>query len=168
MFDHGTANIGDDGTVQINATANKTIGGYTVTASIAAGVTTSFSLYNQPQSGFSGLTSPSITYGTSSVTIAGTLADGPSVSSDESVGFTLDGTTQYATIGSVGAFSSTFDTAALGVAGSAYTITYNYAGDADYASFTRSSRASPARPITRPVSRRRSLSRSPRALMRLA
>ena len=128
-----TATIGEDGTAEVSATANSTSGGYSVTASIGTGVTASFSLYNQIQPAFTGLTDPSITYGTSSVTIEGTLADGPPASSDESVGITLDGTTQYATIGSQGTFSSSFNTAALGVAGSAYTITYNYAGDDEYA-----------------------------------
>ena len=83
-----TATIGADGTAQVDATANSPTGGYTVTASIATDVTASFSLTNQIQPAFTGLTDPSITFGTSSVTIEGTLADGPPVSSDESVGIT--------------------------------------------------------------------------------
>ena len=80
------------------------------------------------------MTNPTITYGTSSVTIAGTLANGPPASSGESVGITLNGSTQYASIGAGGAFSSSVNTATLGVLGSPYTIAFDYGGDADYAS----------------------------------
>jgi hypothetical protein len=127
-----TATVGDDGTAKVNATADSTVGDYTVTASIAVGVAVSFSLDNLPQPVFTGLTNPSITYGTSSVTIAGTLAGGPPATSDESVAITLGSTTQDATIGSEGAFSSSFNTAHFGVVGSPYPITYTYSGDADF------------------------------------
>ena len=127
-----TATVGDDGTAEVNATANSTVGDYTVTASIAVGVTVSFSLDNLPQPVFTGLTNPSITYGTSSVTIGGTLAGGPPATSDESVAITLGSTTQDATIGSEGVFSSSFNTADFGVVGSPYPITYTYSGDADF------------------------------------
>ena len=70
--------IGSNGVASVTATANATAGSYTVTAS-APGVAGSldFDLTNNliPLS-FSGLTDQSITYGTPSVTITGTLADG--------------------------------------------------------------------------------------------
>src|SRR5205823_589224 len=44
----------------------------------------------------------------------------------------LHGVTQTATLNGNGDFSTTFNTAALGVAGSPYTITYSYAGDASF------------------------------------
>jgi Bacterial Ig-like domain (group 3) len=128
-----TATIGDDGTAQVTATANSTSGAYTVTASIGAGGTAEFSLDNQTQPEFTGLSDPSIAYGTSSVMISGTLAGGPPASSGETVNITINGVTQLATIGSGGAFSTTFDTATLGVAGSPYSITYDYPGDVNYA-----------------------------------
>ena len=52
----------------------------------------------------------------------------------ETVAVTLGGVYQSATIGSGGGFSTTFDTAALNVVNSPYTITYVYAGDATFAS----------------------------------
>ena len=59
---------------------------------------------------FSGISNQSITYGTSSVTISGTLANGSQAPVGETVAVTLDGVEQSATIGSGGAFSTTFDT----------------------------------------------------------
>ena len=84
---------------------------------------------------FTGLTSPTVSYGTAGVTLSGTLANGNQVPPDtESVQVTLDGETQSAAIGTGGAFSTTFDTSGLGVTGSPYTIRYSYAGDGTYAS----------------------------------
>ncbi len=74
---------------------------------------------------FSGLSGPTITYGTATTTLSGTISLVPD---GETVAITLDGVTQTATV-TGGAFSSTFNTSALGVAGSPYTITYAYAGD---------------------------------------
>ena len=82
---------------------------------------------------FTGLTSPSITYGTASVTISGILAKAPDI---ESVQVTLDGVTQSAAIGTGGAFSTRFDTSTLGASGSPYTISYSYTSDGTYASAT--------------------------------
>ena len=53
----------------------------------------------------------------------------------ETVAVTLNGVTQTGTV-SGGAFSAAFNTSALGVAGSPYTITYAYAGDANLAAAT--------------------------------
>ena len=71
---------------------------------------------------FSGISDQSITYGTPSVTISGTLANGSQAPVGETVAVTLDGVEQSATIGSGGAFSTTFDTTGLTVANSPYTI----------------------------------------------
>ena len=71
---------------------------------------------------WSNLSAPSITYGTASTTLAGTILNGQSGPAGN-VSITLDGTTQQAAIGADGGFSSTFDTQALAVAGSPYTIT---------------------------------------------
>ena len=82
---------------------------------------------------FSGLVSPSIDYGTSMITLSGHLAAGTqSPPAGENVFITLNGATQTATLDSSGNFSSAFSTATLGVAGSPYTVAYNYDGDSNF------------------------------------
>jgi MBG domain (YGX type) len=88
---------------------------------------------------FSGISDQSITYGTSSVTISGTLADGSQAPVGETVAVTLDGVEQSPTIGSGGTFSTTFDTTGLTVADSPYTITYAYTTDGTFASASTTS-----------------------------
>ena len=66
---------------------------------------------SQPE--FSNLTAPTITYGTASVTLGGTIAAGSQIPSGESVAATLDGVTQNATIGNDGSFSTAFATSTL-------------------------------------------------------
>ena len=88
---------------------------------------------------FSGISDQSITYGTSSVTISGTLADGSQAPVGETVAVTLDGVEQSATIGSGGAFSTTFKTTGLTVASSPYTVTYAYTSDGTFASASTTS-----------------------------
>ncbi len=91
---------------------------------------------------FSGLTSPSISYGTASVTISGTLASGSQAPPDtESVQITLDGVTQRAAISTGGAFSTSFETSTLPASATPYTVTYSYAGDANFAATTTTSTA---------------------------
>ena len=98
---------------------------------------------------FTGLSSPTVTYGTVSVTLSGALASGEQFPPDtESVQVTLDGVSQSAALGAGGEFTTTFDTRTLGAAGSPYTIGYSYAGDGTYASASASgaltlSRATP-------------------------
>jgi hypothetical protein len=83
---------------------------------------------------FDDLTSPRIPYATASVTISGSLANGNQAPPDsESVQITLDGVMQQARIGTGGAFSTTFDTSTISASATPYTVTYNYAGDANYA-----------------------------------
>jgi hypothetical protein len=82
---------------------------------------------------FAGLASPSVSYGTASVTLSGTLASGNlAPPNGESVEITLSGVTQHITLGAGGAFSTAFEVSTLGVSGSPYTITYSYAGDQTY------------------------------------
>ena len=78
---------------------------------------------------FSGLASPTIVYGTPTTTISGAVSLVPN---GESVSITLNGVVQTATVNN-GAFSSTFNTSALGVAKSPYTVAYSYAGDGNLA-----------------------------------
>src|SRR5262249_36596933 len=120
---------------QVTATANLVAGGYGVTATAAGADPVDFALtnLNLVQAVFSGLTSPSIVFGTATATVSGTIAAGSKVPMGETVAVTLNGLTQQATIGFGGAFSATFDTSGLGVV-SPYTVQYAYAGDATIAS----------------------------------
>jgi hypothetical protein len=82
---------------------------------------------------FSALLSPTIVYGTATTTLTGHLAaDTLSPPAGENVLITLDGVTQTAPLDGNGNFSSPFNTAALGVAGSPYTVSYNYDGDSAF------------------------------------
>jgi predicted outer membrane repeat protein len=120
-----TATIGPKGVASVKAITNNTAGTYTVTASAAgAAAPASFTLTNAYQPVFSGLTNHTIVYGTSSVTISGTIAAGTHVPIGDAVTVTLNGVAQTALIGATGSFSTTFATTALGVADSPYTITY--------------------------------------------
>ncbi len=78
--------------------------------------------------------SQSISYGTASVTLSGTVsAPGPIYPADgETVNVTINGSTQPATIsGGAGGFSVNFPTATIPLSATPYTITYAYAGDAN-------------------------------------
>jgi Bacterial Ig-like domain (group 3) len=135
-----TATIGANGIAEVSATANATGGSYTVAASTSGGAAVDFAVKNLLQLNFSGVVGQSITYGTSSVTVTGTLADGSQAPSEEDVAVKLSGVTQLAAIGSGGAFSSTFtDTASLTVTGSPYTISYTYTSDGTFASASTTS-----------------------------
>ena len=131
-----TATIGANGVAQVTARANATAGRYTVTASAAeAGTPVSLSLTNALINlTFKGTAAQNITFGTSNVTIAGTLSGGTRVPQGETVIITLGNANRRATIGSGGAFSATFDTASLNVSGFPYTITCAYATDGTFAS----------------------------------
>lgn len=88
---------------------------------------------------FDTLSQPSITYGTATTAVSGHISSGASIPTG-SVNVTLNGQTRAATINqTTGIFSTTFATAALGVAGSPYTISYAYGGDSNYSSGTATS-----------------------------
>ncbi len=143
--------IGSSGVASASATANATAGSYLVTAS-AIGIAGSleFSLTNNliPFT-FSGLTSPEITYGTPSVTIAGTLAYGSFVPLGETVTITLNGIARSATINTGGSFSTNFSTSNLPVSGSAYPVGFSYNSDGNFASAsaTAAVMVTPATPV---------------------
>ena len=123
----------------VTATANSTAGTYTVAATTAGAATpVDFTLTNLFEPSFSGpgLANQTITYGTSSVTISGTLASGANAPVGQDVEVMLvNGPTQSATIGTGGAFTTTFtNTASLGVSGSPYTFDLTYNGDATFTS----------------------------------
>ena len=80
---------------------------------------------------FTVLSAPTISVGTSTTTLSGTIADGTLIPSG-SVAITLNNVTMNPTINpNTGAFSAVFTTSALGVA--SYTISYSYAGSVDFA-----------------------------------
>ena len=84
---------------------------------------------------FSGLVDRSVTFGTATVTLTGTLAGAAQVPPPgETVAITFGRVTQQAVIGPGGGFTTTFDTAALAVAGSPFTVTYRYTSDGTFAS----------------------------------
>ena len=82
----------------------------------------------------SGVTaSQSIAYGTSTVSLSGTVSAGSVYPANgETVSVTINGFTQNATItGGAGGFSVSFSTATIPPSPTDYTITYAYAGDAN-------------------------------------
>jgi hypothetical protein len=138
-----TATIGSNGVASVTATANATGGSYTVTASaVGSAQTIDFNLTNLISLTFSGVTGQSITYGTSSVLVSGTLANGGQTPLGESVVVTLNGVPQAATIGTGGAFSTTFDVTSLSVSHSPYTISYAYTSDYPTGDFASASTTS--------------------------
>ena len=135
-----TAVIGADGRAQVSATANASTGTYTVTVSAAGALPSDqFALTNIANDlvalTFSGLVERSVTFGTATVTFTGTLAHGAQLPpAGETVAIALGGVTHQAVIAPDGSFLTTFDTGALAVAASPFTITYTYTSDGIFAS----------------------------------
>ncbi len=129
------------GLASVTATANATYGTYTVTASIAGGTTSaSFSLVNQIQPSFSGLSAQTVTYG-STVVLNGTLAAGSQVPVGETIAVTLDGITHEPKIASGGSFTTEFTGAdvVLNASATAYVISYHYQSDGAFLAVSASS-----------------------------
>ncbi len=83
---------------------------------------------------WSGLSAPTISFGTAGVTLSGEIGGPASLIPSGNVAITLDGVTETAAIDTTtGDFSASFNTAALGVAASPYTVSYSYAGDENFA-----------------------------------
>jgi len=157
VLSSSTAFIGPDGVAEVMATSDTTVGTYNVAASIAAShPPVDFNLSDLIPLTFSGLTSPSIVFGSPSVTLSATISNGSRVPAGEAVAVSLDGVTQNATIQSDGSFSTTFtSSAALTVAQSPLTINFAYAADATFAAETAASaltvsQATPTVSITDP------------------
>ena len=119
--------IGSEGVASVAATANDVIGEYSVTVS-ASGVITpaSFTLSNDYQPTFSALNNPTITFGTSSITVIGSLSANGQVPASDNVSVYLDGAKQTALIEDDGSFSVTFTTALLDAENSPYTLMYDF------------------------------------------
>ena len=112
------------------------IGGSEVTGLGAVGVSDVMTagLANGPYTAvFSNLQSPTITYGTATTTLSGTVGNsdaGVFPSQGETVDATIDGQLESTTTSDdTGDFSLSFPTSTLPVSGSPYTITYSYGGD---------------------------------------
>jgi hypothetical protein len=98
------------------------------------------SLTVQVMPSLSGLSSPTVINGTATTTLSGHLVTSPlAPPAGEVVSITLNNVTQLATLDGDGNFSATFNTAGLSVAGSPYTVSYSYAGDAAFTAATGSS-----------------------------
>ncbi|MGA2372781.1 MAG: Ig-like domain-containing protein, partial [Candidatus Korobacteraceae bacterium] len=91
---------------------------------------------NQATPVFTNLTTTpsSITYGTASVTVSGTIcvAGGACPPSGELVSITIDEALQKAAIGQNGAFSVSFPTATIPASTTPYPVTYSYGGDRNF------------------------------------
>ena len=122
-----SASIGAGGVAWVTATANGTVGEYSVTAS-ASGVATpaSFTMSNDYQPTFSGLSSQTITYGTTFVTFTGSLGAGSQVPAGDDISVTVGGVAHFALIGDDGSFTVNLTSALLGVVSSPYTLTYDF------------------------------------------
>jgi YVTN family beta-propeller protein len=91
---------------------------------------------------FSSLTpSQSVSAGAASISLSGTISGvGPLYpATGETVSVTINGSEQPATIGTNGAFAVVFPTSTIPASATPYTITYNYAGDANLTSATNTS-----------------------------
>ena len=124
----------------VTATANATAGSYTVTASAGGAATADFALTNLivPLT-FSGISDRSITYGTSSVTISGTLANGSQAPVGESVAVTSTASSSRPRSAPAAPSPPRSDTTGLTVSGSPYTVSYAYTSDGTFASASTTS-----------------------------
>ena len=92
-----------------------------------------FALTNLYPLTFTNVTEPTVAYGTSTVTVSGTLADGSEIPVGEPVTITLDGMKEQPDIDSNGDFSAVFNTGSITAADSPYPIELSYASDGKFA-----------------------------------
>ncbi len=130
-----------NGVASVTATAYAVAGSFTVTATAGnlAPITFDLTVTVQPQPGFSNLTATTITYGSSSVELGGTIAAGSQIPSGENVAVTLDGVTQNAKVGGDGAFSTSFATSTFPASATPYTVSYAYDSDGNFQSASATS-----------------------------
>ncbi len=121
---------------------------YTLTAAGLPGVwsgltqaTTEQFHVTQTSTSFSGLSSQTIAYGTSSIGLSGRLVAPGSIPAGETITITINGAADTVSLSSNGTFSTTFDTATIPASATPYAITYDYPGDANYSSATDNSTA---------------------------
>ena len=134
------ATISANGTASVIATANGTVGNYTVSAKAGPNANSpSFSLKNELAPTFRLLSSPIITYGTSTITLSGQIGAGTAyLPSGSIVSITLNNVKQSTTVDdNQGDFTYAFSTGSLPVG--AYNVTYFFAGNATFLAFTDTS-----------------------------
>jgi Bacterial Ig-like domain (group 3) len=134
-------NIGANGTFTVNSfpTSGLGAGSYPIAYSYAGNAQLSSAddssttlTVNKRAPVFSNLTaSQVIPFGTASITLSGTIADGTLVPSG-SVSITINGASTTAAIGADGAFSASFDGHAIPASTTPYAITYSYGGAANF------------------------------------
>jgi YVTN family beta-propeller protein len=90
---------------------------------------------------FSGLSSNTISFGTASVNLSGSVGLGGAYpAAGDTVQITINGTTQSASIaGTSGGFSYSFPTATIPASSTPYTVTYKFLGDSNFTSVTNNS-----------------------------
>jgi hypothetical protein len=115
---------------------------YTGDDNFASATDSSTLTVNEATPSFSGLSAPTIIFGTASTTISGTLnvnAGSQPVPSGETVQVTLNGVTQNPTLESNDTFSTAFNTSTLAVSANPYTIGFSYSSDGNFNSATGNS-----------------------------
>ena len=133
---------------------SSSIGTYTDTTTTVVGTQQILSIATLTVQGitatFSNLTpSQTITAGVASINLAGVIGGTTSYpASGEKVSIAIGSVTQQATIGTNGAFSTTFPTTALAASTTPYTITYSYTSDGIFTSSTNASTTLTVNPST--------------------
>jgi hypothetical protein len=140
----------DAATIVIAATraAGENVGTYTIIPSASGTAAANYHItyqnanftITQAQPAFTSLTaSQSITFGTASINLAGTIAAGSGYPpSGETVNISMNSMTVAATIGVSGAFIASFSTSTIPASIAPYVITYSYPGDTNFASVSNS------------------------------
>ncbi|MEI7881238.1 MAG: YDG domain-containing protein, partial [bacterium] len=129
LIQQASGNITSAGSYSVAVTGTGLAAG--TTASIQVSLGNVNLVVTKPTPAFFNLTaSQAITYGTTSVTLGGTLSAGAVYpAAGETVSITINGSSQNATIaGGAGGFSVSFPAESIPYSASAYTITYAYAG----------------------------------------
>ena len=127
----------------MSITNGKLFGGEIITVSATDGITTLTQDYtvtvDKATPTITGVTaSQAITYGAASITLSGTVSapGGVYPANGETVAVTINGNLQNASIGDLGAFTINYTTPTIPASGTAYTITYAYAGGANLTAAT--------------------------------
>jgi hypothetical protein len=118
-----------------SSSAPSVAGTYAVVAAFVSGNPNYYSssgsgtlVINKATPAFSNLASPTVNFGTATVTLSGHIAAGSAAPSGDAVDIMLGGVTQSVSVNSSGSFSTSFNI--QGLAPGTYTITYEYLGDA--------------------------------------
>jgi parallel beta-helix repeat protein len=130
-FNSPTGTIDSTGVAGVTATANGSLGTFTVTASVSGPTdsTATFTLTNVAPLFFTGIVSPQTVAEGSNVTFSGVLSSSTGSPVGETIAITVDGFTQDAIIASNGSFTTTFNTSDINASSAPYTVSYVYTSD---------------------------------------